>query len=327
MKKSVFTTIGPAWIFAMSLIASGNGQAQQNYPSKPIRMIVPYGPGGSTDNVIRIYAQRMQESWGQPLINDYKPGGNTIIGSEALTKAPPDGYTMLLVANTHAINPQLSKLPYDPVNDFAPVTTICTSDFMLVVHPSVRAATLKDFIAYAKSHPGQLNYASPGAGGLGHLSGELFNSLAGVKSTHIPFKGGAPAATALVAGDVQFAFAQPINVLAQIKAGKLKPIAISGKNRLDALPDMPTFAEAGMPNFESTNWFGILMPAATPKDLIRKVSDELNRIQALADVKEKLGAQGLDPLPGTPEKFAALIKSDMEKFARIVRNANIRLEN
>jgi len=290
-------------------------------------MILPYAPGASTDNVLRIYGQKMYETWGQPVVFDYKPGGNTIIGSEALTKAPPDGYTVLFVANTHAINPLLSNLPYDPVRDFSPVTTVCTNTFMLAINPSVPAKNLNELISYAKSHPGQLNFSSPGAGGLGHLSGELFNVLASVKTMHIPFKGGAPSVTALVAGDVQMAFAPVINVLSQIKAGKLRAIAISGKERIAALPDMPTFAEAGLPKFEAANWYGVLMPAATPREVIRKFSDEVNRLHSLAEIKEKLSTQGMEAFPGTPEQFLALIKSDMEKFSKIVKSANIKLDN
>ncbi len=299
----------------------------QAYPAKPIRVIVPYAPGASTDNMARLFGQKMQEAWGQSVFNDYKPGGNTIIGSEALTKAAPDGYTILLVVNTHAINPLLTKLPYDPIRDFAPITTIGLSEYMLAVHPSVPANTLRDLVAYAKAKNGQLNYSTSGAGGLGHLSAELFNVLAGVKTQHIPFKGGAPSVQALVAGDVQLCFIHPLNVLGQIRAGKLKAIAISGKSRLASLPDMPTFAEAGMPALESTNWFGMLAPAGTPRDILNKLSVEMNRIQTLSDMKEKLSVQGVDPFPGSPEQFAALIKSDMDKFAKIVKSANIKLEN
>ena len=312
---------------AAALMCTAGFAVSQNYPVKPIRVIVPYAPGASTDNMARLFGQKMQEAWGQSVFNDYKPGGNTIIGSEALTKSAPDGYTILLVVNTHAINPLLTKLPYDPIKDFAPITTIGLSEYMLAVHPSVPANTLKDLVAYAKSKNGQLNYSPSGAGGLGHLSAELFNGLAGVKTQHIPFKGGAPSVQALVAGDVQLCFIHPLNVLGQIRAGKLKAIAISGKSRLAALPDMPTFAEAGMPALESTNWFGMLAPSGTPRDIINKLSLEMNRIQTLSDMREKLSVQGVDPFPGSPEQFAALIKSDMDQFAKIVKSANIKLEN
>lgn len=327
MNMSLAMSMIARGLAAMVLMCTTLPAAAQNYPVKPIRIIVPYAPGASTDNMARLFGQKMQEAWGQSVFNDYKPGGNTIIGSEALTKSAPDGYTILLVVNTHAINPLLTKLPYDPIRDFAPITTIGLSEYMLAVHPSVPANTLKDLVAYAKSKNGQLNYSTSGAGGLGHLSAELFNVLAGVKTQHIPFKGGAPSVQALVAGDVQLCFIHPLNVLGQIRAGKLKAIAISGKNRLASLPDMPTFAEAGMPALESTNWFGMLAPAGTPRDILNKLSVEMNRIQTLSDMREKLSVQGVDPFPGSPEQFAALIKSDMDKFAKIVKSANIKLEN
>ena len=309
------------------LALAGMSAAQQTYPSKPIRFILPYAPGASTDNMSRIYGQKLHESWGQPVVNDFKPGGNTIIGSEALVRSAPDGYTILMVLNSHVINPLLTKLPYDTIKDFAPVTTLGISEYMLAIYPGVPAGNLKDLIAHAKSRPGQLNYSSSGAGGLGHLSGELFNVVAGVNTQHVPFKGGAPSVTALISGEVHLCFIHPINVLGQIKAGKLRAIAISGKNRLAALPDMPTFVEAGLSNFSSTNWFAVLAPAATPRDIINKLSAELNRIQALPDVREKLSAQGVEPYAIGPEQLAALIKSDMEKYAKVVKSANIKLEN
>jgi len=308
------------------LPVAGNVIAQQ-YPSKPIRVIVPYGPGASTDNVTRIYGQKLQEAWGQSVVVDNKPGGNTVIGSDALVKSTPDGYTILLVVNTHVINPLLiPKLPYDPVKDFAPVATIGAQEYVLGINPSVPASNLKEFIAYAKTKPGQLNFSSSGGGGLGHLSGELFNVVAGVKMQHVPYKGGAPAVTDLVGGQVQAMFSSTGAVLPNIRSGRIRALAVSGKNRLVALPDVPTFTEAGLPTFESTNWFGILAPAATPRDIVNKLSAELVRVQALADIREKLNAQGVDPFPGGPEQFAALIKTDLEKFAKIVKSANIKLE-
>ncbi len=311
----------------LGLLAATAAHAQQTFPSKPIRFIVPYGPGASTDNVTRIYGQKMLEAWGQAVIVDNRPGGNTVIGSEALVKAPPDGYTILLVVNTHVINPLLiANLPYDPVKDFAPVAIIGSQEFVMAIHPSVPANNLREFIAYARTKPGQLNFSSSGGGGLSHLSGELFNSVAGVRMTHVPYKGGAPAVTDLVAGQVQLMFSSAGAVLPNIKAGKLRAMAVSGKTRIVALPDVPTFAEAGLPNFEATNWFGVLAPAATPRDIVNKLSAELIRVQSLPDVKEKLVNQGVDPWPGGPEQFAALIKSDLEKFARIVKSANIKLE-
>lgn len=300
--------------------------AQPTYPTKPIRFILGYAPGGSSDIVARTLGQKLHESLGQPVVVDFRPGGNTVIAAEILTRAAPDGYTLLMALNTHAINPLLMKLPYDPVRDFAPVATVGISPYMLAMHPSLPVGNLKDFIAYAKARPGALNYSSSGAGGLGHLSGEMFNQLAGVKMQHVPFKGGGPSTIALLSGEVHLSFIIPILVASHVKSGRLKGIAVAGRQRLPSLPEMPTFAEAGLPQFESTNWFGVLAPAATPRAITHKLSSELNRIQVLGDVKDKLGAQGIDPLPGTPAEFAALIKTDMERFARVVKSANIRLQ-
>ncbi len=301
-------------------------QAQAAYPVKPIRFILGYAPGGSSDTVARTFGQKLHESLGQPVVVDFRPGGNTVIAAEILTRAAPDGHTLLMVLNTHAIIPLLMKLPYDPIKDFAPVVSVGVSPYMLAIHSSLPVSNLKEFIAHARARPGELNYSSSGAGGLGHLSGELFNQLAGVKTQHVPFKGGGPSVIALMSGEVQMSFIIPILVVGQIKSGKLKGIAVSGKQRLAGLPGMPTFAEAGLPQFESTNWFGVLAPAATPRAIISKMSAELNRIQGLNEVKDKLGALGIDPLPGNPEQFAALIKSDTDRFARVVKTAQIKLE-
>lgn len=312
---------------AVSFAFAGPTLAQQAWPNKPVRIIVPYGPGASTDNITRLYGQKITEAWGQPVIIDNKPGGNTVIGSEAMVRSAPDGYTYLLVVNTHVINPLLiAKLPYDPIKDFAPVAILGTQEYVLCINPGVPAGNLKEFIAYARTRPGQLHFSSSGGGGLGHLSGEMFNNIAGVSMQHVPYKGGAPAVTDLIAGQVQSMFSSPGAVLPNIRAGKLRALAVSGKTRLAALPDVPTFAEAGLPSFESNNWFGFLAPEATPRDIVRKLSAEMVRVQSLADFKEKLNAQGVDPRPGGPEQFAALIKSDLEKFARIVKSANIKLE-
>ena len=300
--------------------------AQAAYPVKPIRFILGYAPGGSSDTVARTFGQKLHESLGQPVVVDFRPGGNTVIAAEILTRAAPDGHTLLMVLNTHAIIPLLMKLPYDPIKDFAPVASVGVSPYMLAIHSSLPVSNLKEFIAHARARPGELNYSSSGAGGLGHLSGELFNQLAGVKTQHVPFKGGGPSVIALMSGEVQMSFIIPILVVSHIKSGKLKGIAVSGKQRLAGLPGMPTFAETGLPQFESTNWFGVLAPAATPRAIISKLSAELNRIQGLNEVKDKLGALGIDPLPGNPEQFAALIKSDTDRFARVVKTAQIKLE-
>jgi len=312
-------------VYSQCALFPQSALAQQDYPNRAIRVILAYAPGASSDIVARIYGQKIVEKWGHQIIYDFKPGGNTIIASEALVRAAPDGYTFLLILNTHAINPLLTKLPYDTLKDFLPVASLGIGEYMLAINAEVPANNLKEFIAYAKSKPNALNYSTSGAGGLGHLSAELFNLQTGIKTTHVPFKGGAPSVVALISGEVQFSFIHPTNVQSHIKSGKLKGIAISGKNRFHGLPDVATFAELGMPNFESTNWFGLLAPAGTPKSIVNKWSTEIARLQTLPDVKEKLNAQGIEPWTGDSDQFSAHIKSDMDKFSKVVKAANIKL--
>ncbi len=307
---------------------AGSAAAEQAYPNKPIRFISPFAPGGSTDLLARLVGQKLTESWGQQVIVDNRPGGNTVIGSEVLVKSPPDGYTIMVVTSGHAIHPSLIPyLPYDTVKDFAAVATVSSTEFVLVLHPSVPANNLQEFIALAKSKPGQLNYASSGSGGGPHLAAELFSIMAGVKLQHVPYKGGGPALSDLLGGQVQALMSTPIAAINHIKSGRLKAIAISGETRLSALPQMPTFTEAGLPGLEVRNWYGILAPAGTPKEIIEKLSTELARILAMPDFKEKLDSLGMDPFISTPGQFAALIKADMIKYAKIIKTANIKLEN
>lgn len=314
-------------VLSLLLAFAGSASAQQGYPNKPIRFIVPYAPGGSTSNVARLIGQKLTEAWGQQVIIDNRPGGNTVIGSEALAKSPPDGYTISLAASTHATIPHLlASLPYDPIKDFTPVATLVTTQLVLVLHPSVPANNLQEFIALAKSKPGQLNFASVGTGSSTHLAGELFNIVAGVKMQQVPYKGTAPALTDLIGGQVQLNFDTPITSIPHIKSGKLKAIAITGKTRLAALPQVPTFAEAGLPNYDFQIWMGVLAPAGTPKEIVNKLNTEIAKILTMPDMKEKLVSQGLDPLISTPDQFAALIKSDMTKFGQVIKTANIKLE-
>ena len=314
-------------VLSLLLAFAGSASAQQGYPNKPIRFIVPYAPGGSTSNVARLIGQKLTEAWGQQVIIDNRPGGNTVIGSEALAKSPPDGYTISLAASTHATVPHLlASLPYDPIKDFTPVATLVTTQLVLVLHPSVPANNLQEFIALAKSKPGQLNFASVGTGSSTHLAGELFNNVAGVKMQQVPYKGTAPALTDLIGGQVQLNFDTPITSIPHIKSGKLKAIAITGKTRLAALPQVPTFAEAGLPNYDFQLWMGVLAPAGTPKEIVNKLNTEIAKILTMPDMKEKLVSQGLEPFVSTPDQFAALIKSDMTKFGQVIKTANIKLE-
>lgn len=320
--RSMASSAAVASVLSLASTAS----AQQPYPIKPVRLILPYAPGGSTSVTGRLLGHKLTESWGQQVIVDNRPGGNTIIGSEALVRSPPDGYTVMMVTSTHTINPSILKTPYDAVKDFAPVTTITRAPFGLVVHPALPVKTLKEFIALAKSRPGQIDYASSGTGTSNHLAVELLSMHAGIKLTHIPYKGGGPAMTDLLGGQVQLHMNVPPNLIPNIRAGRLKGLAVTGDARLPSLPEVPTFAEAGLPAFNPTNWQGILAPAATPKPIIGKLAGDIAKALQTPDLREKLEAQGMTPWSMTPEHFAVLIRSDIDTFAKVVKAANVKAE-
>lgn len=304
-----------------------HAQTAQTYPSKPIRFIVPYAPGGSTSQVARLVAAKMTESWGQQVLVDNRGGANTVIGTDALAKSAPDGYTISLHTSTLATLPHLlPSLPFDPIKDFEPVTTLVTTQLVLVLHPSVPADNLAEFIALAKAKPNELNFAAVGTGSSTHLAGEMFKSVAGVKMQHVPYKGTAPALTDLIGGQIQLNFDTPITSLPHVRAGKLKAIAVTGKTRLASMPDVPTFAEAGLPEYDFQLWFGVLAPAGTPKDIVNKLATEIARILTLPDVKENLMARAVDPKSMGPDEFGALIKSDLERYGKVIKAAGIKIE-
>ncbi len=306
---------------------AGSIAAQQDYPNKPIRLIVPFPPGGSTTIVARLIGQKLTESWGQQVIVDNRGGGNTIIGTEALAKSPPDGYTILLVTSTHIINPSLLSTPYDAIKDFAPVATVVGTETLMVLSLSVPANNLLEFIALAKAKPGELNYASSGSGTTNHLAGELFCILAGVKMQHVPYKGAGPATTDLIGGQVQMFMNNALPLIPLVKSGKIKAIAISGGTHLLALPQVPTFTQAGLSGFDVKSWQGILAPAGTPKAVIDKLSREIGKILAAPEFSEKLAVLGAEAFVSTPEQFSALLKSEMARYAKIIKTANIKIEN
>jgi len=310
-------------------LSAGPALAQNagNFPSKPVRLIVPFAPGGGVSAVARIVGPKLNEMWGQPVVIDNRPGGNTMIGSEALVKSTPDGYTLIIVSSAHVINHFLLPTPYNAVKDFAPVSSTSSGPYVMVVHPSVPANTLKEFIAYAKARPGQLNYSTSGAGGVQHLAGELFNMMAGVRTQHIPYKGAGPAVIELLGGQVQFSFQPPGNVLAHIRNGKLKAIAVPLEARLAALPQVPTFAEAGMPGFIVRSWIGILAPARTPRPVIDKIAGDVAKVLKMPDTRELLLKQEHDPMILGPDAFAAFIAKEMERVGRIVKTADIKIDN
>ena len=314
---------------AMTMIAMLGATAAfaQPYPSKPIRIVVPYPPGGFNDTLGRTLAAKFTESWGQPAVVENKPGGNTLIGSDFVAKSAPDGYTLLVVAFPFSVVPSLFKtMPYDTVKDFAPVILAATSPNLLVVNPQLPVKSVGELVALAKAKPGTLSYASTGNGSSNHISMELFKTLAGVDIVHIPYKGSAPAVTDLLGGQVMLMFDNVPNVLPQVKAGRLRALGTSGAQRSALAPDVPTVAEAGVPGYELTVWFGLVAPAGTPREVVQKLNAEVAKILAMPDVRERFMAQGVEPLGSTPEQFGEHIKAQMTKWSKVVRDAGVKAE-
>jgi tripartite-type tricarboxylate transporter receptor subunit TctC len=312
-------------LFAVAFPLYAQSQA---YPSKPIRIVVPFPPGGGTDVGTRVIAQKLQESLGQPVVVENKGGAAGILGSEYTAKAAPDGYTLMMGnIGTHAINVSLYKsLSYDPVKDFAPISQVAGLPMLLLVHPSVKATTVAELVAFAKANPGKLNYSSSGAGGMPHVSGALFANMTGIQMVHVPYKGGGPAVADLIAGHVSLSFATALESLPQVKGGKLRALAVSSAKRSVAAPELPTIAEAGVPGYESGSWLALYAPAGTPKDIVTKLSAEAVRIVNLPDVRERLLLQGAEPIGSTPEQLAATQLADTAKYARVLREAGVRPE-
>ena len=311
-------------LFALLALA-GAALAQQPYPSKPIRFIVPY-TSGSSDVVARLIGPKISEAWKQPVIIDNRPGANAVIGSDAVAKSAPDGYTLLMVLGTHVISPHLIPTPYDPIRDFAAVATIAAAELGLALHPGLPAHTLQEFIALAKSKPGELNYATTQIGGNQHVAGELFTILTGAKLTAVPYKGGGEALSAVMGGHAQAYFGSIASLAPHMKSGKVRGIAVSGVARHPAVPEIPTFSEAGVKNFDVRLWYGVLAPAGTPKDIVDKLSAQIASVLATPDFKATLVKQGLDPFVSSPEQFAALMRSDFARYAQVIKTANIKVE-
>jgi tripartite-type tricarboxylate transporter receptor subunit TctC len=295
--------------------------AQQNYPTRPVRFVVPFAPGGSTDTLARTMGAKLTDVLGQQVIVDNRPGANGDIGMLIVSRAPADGHTIVLgyIANL-AIAPSLqAKMPYDPVKDFAPITQPASSPNVLTAHPSVPAKDLKELIALAKAKPGQVSFASTGVASVGHLTGELLNSLGGVRMTHVPYKGSGQAVTDLLGGHVQVMFSGFSSTLPHIKAGKLRALAVTGAKRSAALADVPTISEQGFPGVEATAWYGVLAPANTPKPIITRLHDELVKILKLPDVMQRLEGLGFEIVGSTPEAFGAYINAETVKWAKVVK--------
>jgi tripartite-type tricarboxylate transporter receptor subunit TctC len=318
-------------IFLAGILAAlalhANFAVGQAYPARPVRIVVPFAPGGGTDVVARILAQRLSVRLGQGFFIENRPAGSGIIGADIVAKAPPDGYTLLFAFSSLSSSAKLmTKLPYDPVADFAPITLATVSPLVMFIHPSVPARDVQEFIAYARANPGKLNYGSSGLGSSPHLATELFMSITGISMTHVPYKGIAPAIAAQLANDVQFSLT-PIAVgMPHARAGKLRAIAAAGLQRSVAIPEVPTVHESGVPGFEVIGWWGVLAPARTPRPVVNALNREILAVLDLPEVRKSLLDQGMDPAGGTPEQFAALIKSDMDKWGEIGKRLGISLD-
>lgn len=314
-----------ALAFAATLVASSPVSAQQ-YPTKPVKLIVPYPPGGGNDILARFLAQRLNTALGQQVIVENKPGAGGLIGVEAGMNSPPDGYTLTLIASGYTIHPSLYKLKFDPVSDITPIIQIAQGPLLVLVHPSVPAKTTQDLIALAKAKPGKLNFASPGQGSLVHLATELFVSMAGVKINHVPYKGTGPALTDTIAGQTDLYFSTTAAGLPQVKSGKLRALAVTTITRLPAIPDVPTVAESGVPGYEAIQWYGLAGPKGLPRPIVDRVNGEVTTVLKLNETAERFANDGVSPAGGTPEQFLATIKKEIEVWRKVVNEAGVKAE-
>lgn len=313
---------------AIFTIGASNADLAQSYPTKAIRFVVPFVPGGGTDLMARSIGQKLNEEWGQPVVVDHRPGGTGAVASVIIKNATPDGYTLLMVtSSTHAISPNLFRNPpYHPVRDFTAIARTATAPQILAVHPSVPVNSVKELVVLAKTKPGTLNYASPGTGTIGHMTGEMFKMVAGVDIVHIPYKGSASAARELLGGHVQLSFSAPGPIIPQVRAGKLKALAAATRERSLELTDIPTFAELGYPAIEASNWYGVLTTAGTPKAVVDKLNREIVRIVQLPEIKEILFRQGYEPKTSTPSEFAQFIKDEFAKWQKVAKTSGVRID-
>jgi tripartite-type tricarboxylate transporter receptor subunit TctC len=314
-------------LIALALVMTAGAASAQTYPTKPVRLVVPFLAGGSTDIVGRTVAQKLSEMWGQQAFVDNRPGGGTTIGTEMVAKAAPDGYTLLVTPAPFTINPSLlTKLPYDALTDFTPITLINTTPLVMVVNPGVPAKNVKELIALAKAKPGKLNFGSSGTGGSNHLAGELFDAMAGVKMVHIPYKGNAGALTDIVGGHLDVVYNGITSAVALIRGGKLRALAVTSLQRSAALPDVPTLNESGLKGFEAVAWNGLSAPAKTPRDVIMKINADVIKIVNSPELKERLKADGSDPVGNSPEQYAAFLRNEIAKWAKVIKFAGVKPE-
>jgi tripartite-type tricarboxylate transporter receptor subunit TctC len=301
----------------------------EDYPNRPIRLIVPFAPGGGTDIVARILGQKIGEAWKQAVVVDNRAGANGTIGAHLAAKSPPDGYTLTMMTASHSVNVTLqgTKHPYDLLKDFAPISQVTRQPYVLVVNPNLPAKSVKELVVLAKSQPGKLTYGSSGIGGTSHLSGALLGALADVQLTHIPYRGGEPAMTAVVGGQIDMLFSTLLQSRGLIQGGKLRPLAVTTASRSAAIPELPTMQEAGVPRYEVVGWYGLLAPAGTPPAIVQKLNREIVRSLRLPDVGEKIAAEGSEPVGNTPEEFGAHIKAEIEKWRDLIQKTGIKTES
>jgi tripartite-type tricarboxylate transporter receptor subunit TctC len=314
-------------VLVLSALGAGAAAQKDDYPNKPIRYISPYPPGGSTSVIARLIGQQLTEAWGQQVVVDNRGGANTIIGTHAAVTARPDGYTLVSLGGTLAGNHWLAKTPYDALKDIAPIATVSSYENVLVVPPSLPVNTVADLVAMAKAKPDQLTYGTSSSGGPTHLLAELFNTVAGIKTRQIPYKGGGPAVVDLMGGHIHFFFSNPVNVASQVKGGRLRAIGVTGPSRIPAFPDVPTFTEQGLPAMTLTNWQGVGGPAGIPRPIIDRLSGEIRKLVARPDTKNILTSMGSEPFYNDPQQTAALIRADIAKYGKIIKDANIPVED
>ncbi|HEY6821208.1 MAG TPA: tripartite tricarboxylate transporter substrate binding protein [Burkholderiales bacterium] len=314
--------------FASLALLAAFGACAQNYPAKPVRILIAQAPGSATDVISRVVGNKLSEAIGQPVIIEARPGAGGVLGTEVAAHSAPDGYTLFMANNsTHGSNPAVyAKLPYDPVKDFAPVAFVASVPYVLVIQPSLPVNSVRELIDYVKARPGKVNFASAGNGSTHQFCGELLKSAAGIDMTHVPYKGSPPGVLAVTAGEVSVMFANLTDIGGQLKGGKLKPLAVTTAKRSSHVPELPTMEEAGVPGFEIVSWFAILAPAGTPAPIVTRLNSEINKVIAREDVRATLGAQGLDTQQMSTEQLAAHIKSEIAKFAKIAKAANIKAE-
>ncbi|MEK7878193.1 MAG: tripartite tricarboxylate transporter substrate binding protein [Pseudomonadota bacterium] len=311
---------------ALFVGALSSAALAQSYPAKPIRLVVPLAPGGGGDLVARLIAQKISEPLGQTVLVDNRPGGSTIIGTEIVARSQPDGYTLVMATSSHGINPNVYKLPFDPVKDFSGVCFFATSPMMLTLHPSVPAKTVSELIAVAKANPGKLNFGSSGTASIVHLAGELFNLSAGVKTMHIPYKGTGPALIDLLGGQIDMMFASPVPTIPHVKSGRLRAIAMASLQRSSAMPELPTVAESGFPGFEAATFFVVLGPANLPAAVVSRLSTEMIKASKLPEVRDRLSTEGAVVVGGTPQQAIGKIELEVARWAKVVKAAGIKAD-